>query len=53
MTSTAKFSLGRVLATPGALRAMEESGQEAAFFLDRHAIGDWGVGVPGRRPTQR
>ena len=46
MTSTAKFALGRVLATPGALRAMEASGQEPAFFLDRHVIGDWGVVCP-------
>jgi len=43
MTGTAKFNLGRVLATPGAIQALAESGQEAAFFLDRHAIGDWGL----------
>jgi hypothetical protein len=43
MTVTAKFHLGQVLATSGAMQALVESGQEAAFFLDRHAIGDWGV----------
>ena len=37
----AKFDLGQVVATPGALQAFEESGQMAAFFLDRHARGDW------------
>ena len=37
------FSLGRVVATPGALRALEEAGQEAVDFLDRHACGNWGV----------
>ena len=37
-----KFPLGRLLATPGALRAMEEAGQSPAVFLDRHARGDWG-----------
>lgn len=46
MVSTAKFSLGRLLATPGALEAMKESGQEAAFFLDRHSTGDWGEICP-------
>jgi hypothetical protein len=37
-----KFPLGQLLATPGALEAMKESGQSAAFFLDKHAAGDWG-----------
>ena len=37
------LSLGRVVATPGALRALEEAGQEAVDFLDRHACGNWGV----------
>lgn len=36
------FSLGRVVATPGALEALERSGQRAAEFLNRHANGDWG-----------
>ena len=31
-----------MLATPGALEALEASGQSPAFFLDRHARGDWG-----------
>jgi len=39
----AKFSLGRLLATPGALEALRESGEEASFFLSQHASGDWGV----------
>lgn len=39
---TAKFQLGRLLATPGALEAIEVSGQTAADFLARHAAGDWG-----------
>jgi hypothetical protein len=34
--------LGRLVATPGALRAIAESGQTPAFFLARHAKGDWG-----------
>ena len=37
-----KFSLGQILATPGALEALQESGQTPAFFLARHVKGDWG-----------
>jgi hypothetical protein len=37
-----RFSLGRVVATPGALRALEKAEQLPAAFLDRHAEGDWG-----------
>jgi len=36
------FSLGRIVATPGALRAMEATGSSASEFLVRHALGDWG-----------
>ena len=38
----AMFSLGRIVATPGALRALERANQSAASFLGRHAGGDWG-----------
>ena len=37
-----KFPLGRTVATPQALEALEESGQNPADFLDRHAQQDWG-----------
>jgi hypothetical protein len=37
-----KFPLGRLVATPGALRALEEAGQSPSFFLDKHVAGDWG-----------
>jgi hypothetical protein len=37
-----KFPLGQLAATPGALEALEESGQTPDFFLARHAAGDWG-----------
>src|SRR5437899_12716646 len=36
------FPLGRVVATPGALRALEKAEQQPAEFLDRHVNGDWG-----------
>ena len=42
--------LGRVEATRAALDAIVLSGQEPAFFLNRHAVGDWGeVGPEDRR----
>ena len=37
-----RFSLGQILATPGALEALEDSGQEPTFFLAKHNQGDWG-----------
>jgi hypothetical protein len=37
-----KFSLGQALSTPGALAALNESGQSPSDFLARHAQGDWG-----------
>jgi len=37
-----KFPLGRVVATPGALKALEEANQNPFEFLERHQAGDWG-----------
>jgi hypothetical protein len=37
-----KFPLGQLAATPGALQAMQASGQTPGFFLQRHVTGDWG-----------
>ncbi len=37
-----KFSLGQVVATPGALHALQEAGQSPADFLSRHVVGDFG-----------
>ncbi len=36
------FPLGQIVATPGALRVMEEHGINAGELLRRHASGDWG-----------
>jgi hypothetical protein len=36
------FSLGQVVATPGALQLLAECGQDIWPFLRRHACGDWG-----------
>ena len=36
------FPLGRTLATPGALRALEAACMNAGMLLDRHHRRDWG-----------
>lgn len=36
------FALGTIVATPGALAALEEAGQIPQEFLHRHVQGDWG-----------
>ena len=36
------FPLGRVLATPGALHALQTANAEPLHYLARHAAGDWG-----------
>jgi len=38
-----KFPLGKVVATPGALDALKESGLSPFDFLSRHLAGDWGI----------
>jgi hypothetical protein len=38
----ARFPLGQIVATPGALAALEEAGQTPLDVLRRHAAGDWG-----------
>ncbi len=37
-----RFPLGQVVATPGALLALQKAEQAPHEFLDRHARGDWG-----------
>jgi hypothetical protein len=36
------FELGYILATPGALAALQKAGQEPHDFLARHVACDWG-----------
>ena len=42
-SSPPRFDLGEVVATPGALAAMNRNGQSGVEFLRRHQQGDWGV----------
>ena len=37
-----KFQPGRIVATPGALAALEASGEAPVGYLARHIAGDWG-----------
>jgi hypothetical protein len=39
---TAQLTLGKVLATPGALKHLGKSGGHPFEYLARHATGDWG-----------
>jgi hypothetical protein len=36
------FTLGQVVATPGALAAIGVSGDDLSIYLSRHQSGDWG-----------
>jgi hypothetical protein len=38
-----RFKLGQTVATPGALAAIEASGESVSTYLSRHVSGDWGV----------
>jgi hypothetical protein len=38
---TAPLPLGRVVATPGALKLLTEIGEDPFDYLARHASGDW------------
>jgi hypothetical protein len=40
--TTSKFPLGRIVATPGALAALQAAGQHPHEFLARHMQADWG-----------
>ena len=39
---SARFPLGQLVATPGALAAIEETGENPTYFVRRHVTGDWG-----------
>ena len=41
--SKPRFELGRIVATPAALEAISDAGQEPGDFLRRYVLGDWGL----------
>ena len=45
------FELGQVVATPGALAALERAHQAPGEFVARHVAGDWGE-VPEEDKTE-
>jgi hypothetical protein len=51
------FELGQIVATPGALAALEKSGQQPGEFLTRHVNREWGdvsdEGPQGKRLQPR
>lgn len=42
LTHAARFPLGQIVATPGALALLERQGFSAAALLARHSAADWG-----------
>ena len=38
----ARFPLGQIVATPGALGELERAGESPGTLLKRHVTGDWG-----------
>lgn len=38
-----KFQPGQLVATPGALAALEQNNVQYATYVDRHLAGDWGT----------
>ena len=40
--TAARFAVGRVVATPGAMDALQAAGVDALALLARHVTGDWG-----------
>ena len=41
---TSRFPLGRIVATPGALQAIEAAGDSASNYIKRYGMADWGDG---------
>ena len=41
-SNTARFPLGQIVATPGALELLKETGFSAAALISRHVHGSWG-----------
>lgn len=37
------FKLGQVVATPGAIKTMQQADQDPLALISRHVVGDWGT----------
>jgi hypothetical protein len=50
----ARFPLGSIVGTPGALHALEDAGESPDALLKRHLAGDWGdLDEHDRRENER
>jgi hypothetical protein len=38
-----RFSMGRLLITPGAMEALRRANQSSWALLSKHVVGDWGL----------
>lgn len=38
-----RFNMGQIVATPGALEAMQRNNSHGLEYLRRHVSGDWGI----------
>lgn len=47
ITNTARFALGQIVATPGALLLLQTTGFSPATLISRHVHGDFGDCCPG------
>ena len=47
------FKPGQILATPGCLEALANTGENLLQFLQRHLAGDWGVVCPDDAEANR
>ena len=45
-TKLMQFKLGQIVATPGALAALETNGQNPLEFIAKHASCNWGDALP-------
>jgi hypothetical protein len=50
---TAPLPLGKVVATPGALKLLSEIGEDPFGYITRHATGDWESSVPSTAARTR
>jgi hypothetical protein len=42
MTKNAKFCLGKLVATPNALEALQRNNVSGFTYISQHAVGEWG-----------
>ena len=50
MSNAPRFALGQMVATPGALALLEETGFSALALISRHVHGDWATAAPKTKP---